>query len=265
MRVLILGFSGVVLAFLFMPTLVIVPLSFSSDRYFTFPPPGWSLQWYRELLSSQDYPAALWNSVRIGFGSAILATILGTCGAIGVVRGRPPGHNAISIVMIAPFILPQIVLAIGIYPIMVRLGLAGSYPAILIGHTVLCLPLVFICLSAVLASYSPSLELAAMTLGAGWWRTFLHVTLPMITSGLIVGFVFAFTTSFDEIVLAIFLTSNNTMTIPRLLWQQLRFEMTPTVAAATVVIVSLTLSLMFLAILLSRWRGGVRPAGGRFS
>jgi ABC-type spermidine/putrescine transport system permease subunit II len=252
-RLVVIGIAVLVLTFLLLPILTILPLSLSSDSYFSFPPPGWSSRWYVDLANDFQYRSALWNSVRIGVPSALLATILGTFAAVALVRGRLPGQRLMSVLMIAPLILPQIVLAIGLYPMMARMGIVGSYWAIVIGHSVICLPLVFITVSAALASYSPALELAAMTLGAGWWRTFVHVTLPMTRGGVIAGFLFAFTTSFDEVVLAIFLTGTQTRTIPRLLWEKLTFQMTPTVAAATVVIVTFTLLLMLVAALTMRY------------
>lgn len=251
-RILIVGFAGLVLIYLVMPTFVIVPLSFSSTSFLSFPPPGWSLQWYQHMVERQDYALALANSLKIGLPAAALATVLGTMAAIAVVRGSFPGRQALAVLVIAPLILPQIVLAIGLFPIMVRLGLIGTYPAILFGHAVVCMPLVFITVAAALRSYSPSYELAAMTLGANFWNTFWHVTFPMIRIGVVVGFIFAFTFSFDEIILALFLTQSGTRTVPRLLWEQLQQQMSPVVASATVVILLITISLILLAAIIAR-------------
>lgn len=241
------GIAALVLLYLILPTFVIVPLSFSSKSFLSFPPPGWSLQWYQRLVENADYAIALGNSVKIGLPAAFIATVFGTMAAVGLVRGQMRASRSLSLLVIAPIILPQIVLAIGLFPIMAKLGIIGTYAGILIGHAVVCTPLVFITVSAALRSYSPSYELAAMTLGADWWHTFWHVTFPMIRIGMLVGFIFAFTFSFDEIMLAIFLTSATTRTMPRLLWEQLNYQMTPTVAAATVVILCITLSLIALA------------------
>lgn len=182
---------------------------------------------------------------------------MGTLAALAVVRGDFPGRQVFAALCIAPLVLPQIILAIGLFPVMVRLGIIGSYPAILLGHTVIAMPLVFITVSAALKSYAPSFEMAAMTLGATPWRTFRHVTFPMIRPGVLVGFLFAFTFSFDELILAIFLTNPVTRTVPRLLWEQLNYQMTPVIASATVVLLLVTLALLFAAAILSR-----RPQGG---
>src|SRR5262245_3761545 len=241
-----------VLIYLVLPTFVIVPLSFSSESFLSFPPPGWSLRWYEQLVANQDYGIALANSLKIGLPAAALATVLGTMAALGLARGDMPGRALMTVIVIAPLILPPIVLAIALFPIMVRLGLIGTYPAILFGHVVVSMPLVFITVAAALKSYSPTFELAAMTLGANQWRSFWHVTFPMIRLGVMVGFIFAFTFSFDEIILALFLTNSATRTLPRLLWEQLNLYMTPLVAAATVVILCITLLMLFLAASIAR-------------
>ncbi len=249
----ILAFAILILIYLVMPTLVIVPLSFSSETFLSFPPPGFSLRWYEAFAESLDYRMAILNSVLIGLPAAFLATVFGTLAAIALVRGDIPGRRLLAALMIAPLILPQIILAIGLFPIMVRLGIIGSYPGILFGHAVVCMPLVFITVAASLRSYAPTYELAAMTLGANPWNTFRYVTFPMIRVGVLVGFIFAFTFSFDELILAIFLTSPETRTVPRLLWEHLSYQMTPVIAAATVVLLLITLSLLMLAAVAGRF------------
>ncbi len=259
-RYALVALTVLVLLYLFLPTLIIVPISFSRELFLVFPPPGYSLRWYHALADSIDYQSAVLNSLIIGVPVALLATVFGTLAAVPLVRGRIPAARGLSALMLAPVVLPQIVLAIGLYPIMVRLGLIGSYPAVLLGHTVVCTPLVFVTVSAALRGYSPSMELAAMTLGATWWRTFWWVTFPLIRPAMVVGFIFAFTFSFDELILAMFLTSPTTRTLPRLLWEQLNYQMTPIIAAATSCILCLTVALLIVGALLSRRRGFGRPA-----
>lgn len=249
----VVAVATLVLVYLMLPTLVIVPLSFSNSNFISFPPPGFSLQWYEAFIASPDYRIAIYNSIRIGIPAAILATVFGTLAALALVRGSFMGRRLLSALMIAPMILPQIVLAIGLFPIMVKLGIIGSYAGILLGHAVVSMPFVFITVSASLRSYSPRFEMAAMTLGANPWNTFRFVTFPMIRIGMLVGFIFAFTFSFDELILAIFLTSPSTKTVPRLLWEHLNYQMTPVIAAATVVMLLATLSLLLLAAIAGRY------------
>jgi ABC-type spermidine/putrescine transport system permease subunit II len=251
-RIAMVSFAILVMIYLIMPTFVIVPMSFSEKLYLSFPPPGWSLRWYEAMTERADYPLALWNSIKIGVPVALLATTLGTLAAISVVRGRFGGARPMSAIVIAPLMLPQIILAIGLYPIMAKFGLAGSYLGVVIGHTVICIPLVFITVAASLKSYHPAIELAAMTLGAGWWRTFWEVTFPMIRIGVVVGAILSFTFSFDELIVALFLTSPGTRTLPLLLWEDLRQYVTPIIAAAATLVLCISFALFGLAAFLQR-------------
>ncbi|MBS7541004.1 ABC transporter permease [Ancylobacter lacus] len=243
----LVAFSCLVLVYLVLPTLVVIPLSFSSDTFLRFPPSGFSTRWYESFAASQDYQLAIINSVKIGVPSAMVATVFGVMASLAVVRGAVPFRRTLAALIIAPLILPQIVLAIGLFPLMAKAGIVGTYPGIVLAHAVVTMPLVFITVSAALRNYAPTYELAAMTLGAGPWKTFFYVTFPMIRPGVIVGFIFAFAFSFDELILAMFLTSPTTRTVPRLLWEQLNFQMTPVIAAATVVLLGATLALLALA------------------
>ena len=243
----VIGFAILVLLYLVFPTLAIIPLSFSSDSFLRFPPTGFSLRWYRSFFASPDYHMAILNTVKIGFCAASLATVLGVMAAIAVVRTDLPFRRVMSALFIAPLILPQIVLAIGLFPLMAKLGLLGTFPAIVMAHAVVTMPLVFLTVAAALRTVPRSYELAAMTLGSSPLSTFRHITLPLIAPGVVVGFVFSLTFSFDELILAMFLTSPTTRTLPRLLWEQLNFEMTPVIAAATTSLMAVTIGLLALA------------------
>jgi ABC-type spermidine/putrescine transport system permease subunit II len=244
-RLTLMAFMIVVLAFLILPMLVIVPLSFSDGKYLNFPPATYSTRWYNEIWSSH-YPTAFVNSLKIGFPSASLAVAAGTLAALGVVRGKPRHARFISGLVIAPFTLPQIILAIGLVGIFAKLSLVGTYWAAILGHAIASTSLVFLSVSASLRSYDPSFEMAAMTLGANWWKTFWHITFPMIRMGMLVGGILAFSFSFDEIILALFLTSSQTITLPKQLYSELRFNVTPLIASVSVIIVAL--SLLFLGL-----------------
>jgi ABC-type spermidine/putrescine transport system permease subunit II len=235
----------VALTYLLLPTLIIVPLSFSDSTYLSFPPPGWSLRWYEAIAGSQ-YPAAFANSIEIGVPAAGLATIVGTLTALGVVRGRPRFARVMSALALAPFMLPQIVLAIGLYSIFAQLGLVGSYPAVILAHAVAASPLVFISVSSALRSYDATLETAAMTLGANWWWTFWLVSFPMIRLGVFAGAILAFSFSFDEIIMALFLTSSQSITLPKQLYSEMRFNLTPVVTAASTIVIVISCLLLFL-------------------
>lgn len=254
-RVGLIAFVALTLAYLILPSLIILPLSFSSESFLSFPPPGYSLKWYQQLFATGAYGTAILNSLIIGLPSAALATAAGIMAAISITRGSYRFRGLLGAMILAPMILPQIVLALGLYPIMAKLGIVGSYPAVVIAHAVVTMPLVFITVSAALKAYAPQMELAAATLGASPWNCFRHITLPLIRPGVVIGFIFAFTFSFDELILALFLTSPTTRTMPRLLWEQLNYQMTPVIAAVTVLILVGTLSLIALGALLGRRKG----------
>lgn len=251
-RVFALGFTGLVLLYLIVPTFVIVPLSFSDKSYLSFPPEGWSTQWYETLAGRRDYVVAVVNSLQIAIPTAIFATILGTLAALALVRGRVQGSQFWASLMIAPLMLPPIILGIALYPITVRLGFPGTHVGAVVGHSLMTMPLVFITVAASLRGYPPQLELAAMTLGANWWRTFWHVTFPMIRIGVVSGAILAFLFSFDELVVAMFLTGPATRTLPRMLWEDLQLYITPVVAAATTLILCFSFVLLGVIALVQR-------------
>ena len=243
-RIALISVAVLALVYLVLPTFVIVPLSFSSTTYLSFPPPGWSVQWYLKLWQTDTYLTAFFNSIKIGVPAAFVAIVFGTLAALAIVRGRLRLARPVSALVIAPLMLPQIILAIGLFPVLSTLDLIGTYVAVVLGHAVVCIPLVFITVSAALRGYESSYELAAMTLGANWWNTFWHVTFPMIRLGMIVGGIFAFAFSFDEIIIALFLTNAETFTLPKQLYDELRYQMEPTIAAASTFV--LTISFLLL-------------------
>lgn len=245
-RIALYGFAALVLVYLILPQFVVLPLSFSSQSYLSFPPSGWSLKWYARMAQDPSWMDAMVNSLIIGVPTAFLSMILGTLAALAVARGRLFQAAAVSALIVAPMMLPHVILAIGLYPLMLRLGLLSSYAGVVIGHTVIGIPLVFTTVSAALANYDGSLELAAMTLGANPWQSFRQVTFPMIRSGVVIGAILAFATSFDELMLSLFLTGAGTRTLPRLIWEQLNDYLTPTIAAVATLVFAFTLLLLLL-------------------
>ena len=248
----LVAFVILVLLFLVVPTMIIVPLSFSGEEFMKFPPRSFSSKWYEAFFGSRDFMTSVLNSLKIGIPAASLATLNGTLAALALARGKLPFRRALSALIIAPLILPQIVLALGLFPVMARIGLIGSYLGIVLAHAVVTMPLAFITVSTSLSNYPESLETAAQTLGANGWRTFAHVTYPLIRPGIILGFIFSFAFSFDELILSIFLTSPATRTVPRMLWEQLNYEVTPIIAAATCCILTGTLVLLSAGALVQR-------------
>jgi ABC-type spermidine/putrescine transport system permease subunit II len=246
------GFVGAVLIGFLVPILVVVLVSFQSKSYLSFPPSDFSVRWYGQFFGNDDYRNAILNSLMIGAAAASLATIAGVCTALAVVRADLPGKTLASILSVAPAVLPQIVLAIGLFPISVWLGLQGTLGAVILAHAVVGLPFPFITVCGALTSYSNRMEIASMTLGANAFQTFRLITFPMIRAAVIAGFIFAFAASLDELVLALFLSSPSTRTLPLLLWEQLNFQVTPEIAAAATVVLLVTSLLIVAATLLPR-------------
>ncbi|BAO92890.1 ABC transporter permease [Caballeronia cordobensis] len=244
----LLAYAIAIFAFILAPIIVITVGSLASTLYLSFPPQNLSLRWYHELGQESRWAIAAWNTLKIGVPVALISVVLGTLVALGMVRSRSRAIEVLGIGFIAPMMLPHIIIAIGLYPTIVDLGLANTYLAVVIGHVVVSAPFVVLTVTASLRDYPETLEMAAMTLGANRWRTFWRVTFPMIRHGIGVGGLFAFATSFDELMLSLFLTGPETETLPRLIWEHLFYTLTPVVAAASTFILAFSIALILLAV-----------------
>jgi len=233
-----------VLLYMALPILIIVVLSFSSASYLTFPPPAFGVRWYREYLGSGEWLAATGLSLSVAASVVVLATVLGTLAALGLARLPPLLRNVAAALILSPLIVPVIVVAIGIYYAYSRYGLVGTPVGLVLAHTCLAVPFVVTSVSASLAGFDRRLEQAALSLGATPWGTFRQVTLPLIRPGVLIGALFAFITSFDELVVALFLSGSGAVTLPRRMWDDLRFAIDPTIAAVSTLTIVLTASLL---------------------
>jgi ABC-type spermidine/putrescine transport system permease subunit II len=228
--------AGVLLAYLIAPILLIVPMSLSSSQYLRFPPPGWSLQWYQQFFGTPAWLEALANSALIGLISGGVATVIGSAAAYGLVRGDFFGRQVVFMFLISPLVVPPIVLAISLYGVYAYLGVVGGGLGIVIGHIVIATPLVVVTVMASLQRFDPVYERASYSLGAGRLRTVLTVTIPNIWPGILSGFLLAFVSSFDELVIAMFV-GGSVMTLPRKMWEDLVVIAEPTQAAASIVLI----------------------------
>jgi putative spermidine/putrescine transport system permease protein len=244
--------AGAVFCYLIFPIVIVVPLSFSAGTYLRFPPPGFGLRWYRNFFERSDWIDAAWLSLWIGLAVMVLATILGTPAAMALVRSRFRGRDLVNSFIISPLIAPAIIVAISIYFFYARLGMIGNPISLVIAHTCLSVPFVVINVSATLYGFDERLEYAAMSLGATRWRTFWQVTFPIIRPGVLAGALFAFITSFDELVVALFVSGTTAVTLPRKMWESIQFEIDPTIAAVSTMLVAVTGALFFTAELLRR-------------
>ncbi|WP_087752628.1 ABC transporter permease [Paraburkholderia caledonica] len=230
--------TALVLFFLIAPILAIIPLSFNSGSYFSYPMQGFSLRWYEQALTSADWQRSLLNSLGIGAASTAIATCLGTLAALGLSRSQFPLRSLIMPLIISPMIVPIVVVAAGFYLIFAPLGLVNSYPGVVLAHAALGTPFVVITVTASLLSFDHSLLRAASGLGAPPWVTFRRVTLPLIMPAIATGSVFAFATSFDEVIVILFIGGPDQTTVPRQMWSGIRDSIDPSIlAVATMLIV----------------------------
>ncbi len=251
-RLLLLALGALVVFFLMVPTLVVIPMSFTASNALTFPPEGFSTRWYEKMLTDPQWSTGFVNSAQVASLTAVLATVLGTLAALGTVRGRFPGRTAVNALILSPLIVPVIIIAIGMFSLFVRWKIAGSIVGLVLAHTALAVPFVVINVATSLRTIDRNLELAAMNLGADPARTFFRITLPMILPGVFAGALFAFITSWDEVVVSIFLTTARFRTLPVEMWEQVRQVVDPTVAAVSTTLLLVTTTLLLLALVVRR-------------
>ena len=243
-RILLWIVAGLVLVFLITPLLVIVPLSFSSGTMLTLPLPGWSLRWYAEVASSEPWQNSLVHSLIVGVIATVMATVLGTLAALGLTRADFPGKSLLMGILISPMIVPLVIVAAGAYFFLLPLGLTNSLFGLALVHAALGAPFVLITVSATLAGLDPSLPRAAANLGAPPTVVFRKVILPLIAPGVISGGLFAFVTSFDEVVVAMFLTGPQNRTLPRQMFDGLRDNISPAILAVATLLIAVAILLL---------------------
>lgn len=248
----LLAFVGLVGFFLIAPTLIVVPMSFSAGELLDFPPRGFSTRWYGNFLRSQAWTAGATTSLRVAATVAVLATALGTLTALGLVRGRYPGRAALTALVLSPLIVPVVVIAIGMFFVYSDWHLIGTYQGLILAHAALAIPFVVVVVGTSLRTLDRTLELAAQNLGAGPVRTFLRVTLPLILPSVVAAALFAFITSWDEVVVSIFLSSPIVRTLPVVMWGQVRSYIDPTIAAVATMLTGVTITILAVVLLARR-------------
>jgi putative spermidine/putrescine transport system permease protein len=225
-----------VIAFLAVPAFFIVPVSFTTEAFIEWPPKGFTLKWYRIYLASPQWVAATVRSLGVGIGAATLAMLIGTPAAFVLARRPLPAKTAVLAFILSPLIIPRMIIAVALFYLYARIGLIGSPLGLVLGHAVLAIPYVVVTVMAVLKGYDERLDQAAWSLGASRLRTLWHVTFPLIRAGLIAAFVFAFITSFDELTIALFVTGGLATTLPKQMWDEALFKVTPTLAAVSAIL-----------------------------
>ena len=242
-----------VLAFLALPIVIIFPLALSPSEYLTFPPQGLSLRWLETVLASADWRGSIWLSLRIALGATALAVVLSVLAALALVRGRFRFKQLVYALILLPMIVPNIISAIAMFFFFADAGGAfGSTLAIVIGHAVVSLPIAVIILSATLQGVDGRLEHAALSLGANRYTAFRRITLPLIAPGIASACIFAFLSSFDELLIAMFMAGSTAQTLPVRIWNSVLFQLDPTIAAVSALLVVVSVIALLAANLLAR-------------
>jgi putative spermidine/putrescine transport system permease protein len=250
---------GLIFFFLIAPIVVIIPLSFNAEDFFTFTPEmialdpeGYSLKHYRDFFTNSDWQGALYNSVTIAPVATLLSVSFGTLAAIGLSQSHVPFRRAIMAILISPMIVPLIISAAGMYFFYSRIGLQGTYWGVVMAHAALGIPFVIITVTATLVGFDRSLTRASANMGAGPVRTFFKVQMPLILPGVISGGLFAFITSFDEVVVVLFVGSAGQKTLPWQMFTGLREQISPTILAVATLLVTISIILLATVEILRR-------------
>jgi putative spermidine/putrescine transport system permease protein len=259
-RIAFRALCALILAFLVLPILAIVPLSLNGGSFLSYPLDGLSLRWYRELFTSPLWLPAIRNSVLVALATTALATPLGALAAIGMMRLSPKVRPVFMGLVLSPMITPVIVTAIGAYFLYARLGLTNSFAGLVLAHTTLAVPFVVMAVQASLQGFDTALLRAGASLGAPPATVFVRILAPLIAPGIFAGGLFAFMTSFDEIVMAIFLAGRDQRTLPLQMFDGVRDQVSPTITAAATLLILTSIVLLTTAELLRRRRAGAaRP------
>jgi len=233
-----LSLAVLVALFLLLPIAIVVPMSFSTAISFEFPPPGYSLGYYAKYFTSEEWLQPTLNSFVIALGATVLTMLLVVPAAFGYVRYRFRGKAFVNLLMMAPLIVPHVVSAVAYYGFLGRVRLTGTHLGVIVAHGVLAVPVAFLVITATLKGFDRNLERAAMSAGAGPLRTFLHVTLPVLRPGILVGALFAFLSSFNEAVVVIFIGGREASTLPKKMYESIRLESDPVIAVVSTLLVS---------------------------
>ncbi len=239
--------SAIIMILLVTPTLIVVPMSFSESQYLEFPPENWSTRWYAFYFGSDEWMRATWTSVKVAVLTMIVATPIGVLAAYGLHASKVRFVRATFVLMLTPMMVPVVLIAIGAFYAYVQLGILYTVLGLVLAHTVLALPLVIIVTGSALKSYDMSQEEAARSLGAPRWKAFLTVTLPQIRFAVVTSALLSFLTSFDEVVVAMFISGGDNPTLTRNMFNALRDQIDPTIASISTIMILVTTFMMVLA------------------
>lgn len=238
--------------FLLLPSLIVIPVSFSGSSEFQFPPRELSLELYRQFFREEAWWGATLQSFQVAVMTTVLSILAGVPAAYAIVRAEFPGKSALSVVILSPILVPVVVLGLGLYLQFSTLRMVGSTTSLVLAHTVLVTPFVVVAVSSGLRHIDPALETAALIMGASRVRVFRSVVLPQIRAAIAVGALFAFLVSFDEVVIAYYLAGPHTATLPVKMYSALRWEISPVIAAISTLLTAISLIVCVAIIMLQK-------------
>lgn len=247
--------TGIVLFYLILPVLIVIPMSFSGSEMLSFPPKGFSLRWYMKFFTESKWLSAAFTSLKIAAGTVLLAGILGIVAALGLSKKIMSGNKALKLILMLPMMLPAVIVAVSMYMSYAGWELVGTFRGLIVAHTCLALPYVVNMVSAALTGLDPSHYDAARSLGAGHWTAIRKVVIPLIKPAIFSSLLFAFVTSWDETVIVLFLSNSKTMTLPRLIYSELKYGISPIIAAVSSMLICITL----FVFIITRVLGGMSP------
>lgn len=244
--------TGAIAAFLLLPIVFIVLLSFGSSQWLVFPPPGWTLKWYEQFFSNPDWMQAAYTSLKVALLTTVCALALGLPCAFALVRGKFPGRELLYALFTLPMIVPLVIIAVAVYALFLKLGYTGTLLAFVISHVIVALPFTIISIINSLKLFDQSIEDAAVICGASRLQAIVKVTFPAIRPGMMAGALFAFLVSWDEVVLSVMMASPSLQTLPVKMWTTLRQDLTPVIAVASTLLIGLSLLIMIVAAVIRR-------------
>ena len=236
--------AACVMLFLVIPTFIVIPMSFSASQYLEFPPREWSFKWYEFYFNSVSWMAATKTSLLAALLTMIIATPLGLAAAYGLSVSQHKANQLIFLLLISPMMIPIILIAIGVFYLYVRLKMVNTLPGLVLAHTVHALPLARIILSAAFKGYDARLEMAARNLGASRFKAFMSVTLPQIKFSVITAAILSFLSSFDEVIIAMFISGGQNATLTRNMFNALRDQIDPTIASISTLMILVSSTLL---------------------
>lgn len=255
-RLWLYGFAAIVMVLLVTPTLIVIPMSFSQSQYLEFPPETWSIRWYKHYFASPEWMTATVTSLKAAFLTMVVATPVGVLAAYGLHASNVRFVRVAFVLLITPMMVPVVLIAIGAFYAYVKLNILYTITGLVLAHTILALPLVLIVTGSALKSYDMNQEMAARSLGAPRWKAFITVTLPQIRFAVVTSALLSFLTSFDEVVIAMFISGGDNPTLTRNMFNALRDQIDPTIASISTIMILLTSALMALAQIFGRKNPG---------